>query len=243
MDKPADVYAFATDAFLAYGDAYLELIDARTLRYCLQMRSCVGWVDSFMQDLAACGYGYREWMRTSLFFLPAELLPAIVPLTTPLEPGIIFGPAAEAPFSASAPLNDNLRTHLLAWLTKARTDIALSEVWHSQLDLTDSSFTFFKAKVCAILREHLLSARLQSLGIPCYDFRLVRRLADSNIDLSKISDIEKKQWQWLAGRDAEIEKQPRYFIDKYTAPRLQSMATLGAEAGGLGCNRASGQRS
>ncbi len=218
-DRPADIYSFVTDAFLAYGDDYLELIDTTTLRTCLELRSCVGWVDSFMQDLAASGYGYRDWMRTSLFFMPAELLPAIAPLTTPLAPETLFGPSAEAPFSESAPLNDNLRRHLLAWLTRDRSDVALSEVWHSQLELTDDTFDLFKAKVCAILREHLLSARLLSLGIPCYDFRLVRKLAQSNIDLSMVAEVERRQWQWLAGRDVEVEKQPRYFLEKYNAPR------------------------
>ena len=217
--RPADIYAFVTDAFLAYGEDYLELIDHAVLRYCLELRSCVGWVDSFGTDLAACGYGYRDWMRTSFFFLPAELLPAITPLTTPLEPEIIFGPSAATPFSESAPLNDPLRDHLLAWLTQGETDVALSEVWHSQLVLTDNTFDLFKGKVCAILREQLLSARLQSLGIPCYDFRLVRKLARANVDPSATSELEKTRWRWLAGRDAEIEKQPRHFLDNYVAPR------------------------
>ncbi len=218
-NRPADIYAFVTDAFLAYGDDYLELIDATTLKYCLGLRSCVGWVDSFMQDLVACGYSYRDWMRTSLFFLPAELLPSIAPLATPFEPETIFGPTAKTPFSASAPLNANLQQRLLAWLTKEETNAALDEVWHSQMELTDNTFDFFKAKASAILREHLLSARLQSLGISCYDFRLVKRLAESNVDLSAFSEIEKEQWQWLAGRDAEIKKQPRYYLENYTAPR------------------------
>ncbi len=217
--RPADVYAFVTDAFLAYGDDYLELIDEDTLRYCLELRSCVGWVDSFMQDLSAFGYYYRDWMRTSLFFLPAELLANITPLTTPLALETIFGPTAEAPFSVSAPLNANLREHLLAWLTKGEAGVALKEAWHSQLDLTDRSFAFFKAKVAAILREHLLSARLQALGIPCHDFRLVRRLAESNVDLSKTSVVERRGWPWLAGRDAKVEKRPRYYLDSYAAPR------------------------
>ncbi len=215
----ADIYAFVTDAFLAYGDDYLELIDEATLRYCLRLRSPVGWVDSFMQDLTACGYSYRDWMRTSFFFLPAELLVKITPLATPLDPGVIFGPTAESPFLGSAPLNANLREHLLAWLTREKTNFTLNEVWHSQLELTGNSFDFFKAKVLAILREHLLSARLLSLGIPCYDFRLVSKLAESNVDPSAIPEITKRKWQWLAGKDAEVEKRPRFYIEDYTAPR------------------------
>ncbi len=218
-NRSADILAFATDAFLAYGDDYLDLIDATTLKYCLELRSCVGWVDSFGQDLAACGHHYRDWMRTSFFLLPAELLPAIAPLTTPLEPQTLFGPTAATPFLESAPLSAGLKQRLLAWLTTRETDIALEEVWHSQIELSDDTFAFFKAKVSAILREHLLSARLQSSGTPCYDFRLVKKLAEAKVDVAAISKIEKKQWQWLAGRDVEIRKRPRHYLDKYTAPR------------------------
>ncbi len=218
-DRPTDIYAFVTDAFLAYGDDYLELIDEATLRYCLELHSPVGWIDSFMQDLGACGYSYRDWMRTSLFFLPAQLLPEITPLTTPLEPEAIFGPTADSPFSESTPLSTRLREHLLAWLTKEESDITLNEVWHSQLELTDRSFDFFKAKTTAILREHLLSARLQAKGIACYDFRLIRRLAEANVDLAKTSKTERQGWKWLDGRDVKVAKHPRFCIEKYTAPR------------------------
>ncbi len=217
--READIYAFVTDAFLAYGEDYLELIDEATLKYCLGLDSCVGWVDSFMGDLEACGYSYRDWMRTSFFFLPAGLLNAAMPMTTPLDPSIIFGPSAASPFLESAPLSGNLQENLLAWLTREKTDVALEEVWHSQLELADSSFDFFKAKVLAILREHLFSARFQSLEVPCYDFRLIRRLSEANVDLSGISSIERREWQWLGGRDAEIQKRARYYLDKYIAPR------------------------
>ncbi len=218
-NHPADIYAFATDAFLAYGDDYLDLIDAAALRYCLELRSCIGWVDSFGCDLTACGHTYRDWMRTSFFLLPAELLPAIAPLTTSLDPETLFGPAAATPFSESAPLSTNLKQRLLAWLTTADTDVALEEVWHSQIELSDDTFAFFQAKVSAILREQLLSARLQSSGIPCHDFRLVKKLAAANVDVTAVSAIERKSWQWLAGRDVEVRKQPRFYLDKYTAPR------------------------
>ncbi len=219
-NRAADVYGFATDAFLAYGDSYLEMIDEATLRYCVELRACVGWVDSFMHDLSAFDYHYREWVRTSLFFISAEVLPQVGPLNTTFEPDRIFGPTAETPFLASAPLNYELREHVLAWLTKEETNVRLEEVWHSQLDLTGNSFDFFKAKVRAILREHLLSAKMQSRDVPCYDFRLVKKLLDCNIDVSAISEFEKKSWQWLAGKDVEVAKQPRYNLDVYEAPRI-----------------------
>ncbi len=217
--RQAAVYAFVTDAFQAYGDDYLDLLDESTLRYCLELKACLGWVDSFMHDLSAYGYRYRDWIRTSFFFLPAHLLPEIKPLATPLEPERIFGPRAEAPFLESAPLNTTLRERLLAWLAPDAAEVALEEVWHSQMMLTDESFEFFKAKAAAILREHLLSARLQALSIPCYDFRLIRRLAEASVDASKLSKREKKDWQWLGGRDAEVAKQPRFHLDHFAAPR------------------------
>ncbi|MEM7582928.1 MAG: glycosyltransferase family 4 protein [Acidobacteriota bacterium] len=213
------VYAFATDAFQAYGTSYLDLIDDRTLHDSLTLKAAIGWIDSFGQDLALLDYRYREWMRTSLFFMPAELLKRCFPLQTAFDPRQIFGAGPAQPFLPSAPISDNLRALLLAWLTTVPTDITLGEVWHSQFDLDDSNFDFFRHKVSAILREQLLSARMQAQGIPCYDIRWLQRLHEGHIDAATLSTLDKQSSQWGGWRSARLTGASRCQIDRFEAPR------------------------
>jgi glycosyltransferase involved in cell wall biosynthesis len=210
-----DVYAFVTDAFTAYGDRYLDLIDAETIGSCLDLEACIGWVDAFGPTLHALGYDYRCWMRTSLFFMPASVLPRVAPICTPLEGARIFGSDATLPFLEDCDLSPNLRQSLLAWLTTVPTDVTGVDSWHSQFELTDRTFERFQKKVGAILREHLLSAKLQRLSIPCFDFRIMAKLAGKGASMTA---EEREAWQWLGWRDAQAQIQPRYYLEKWECP-------------------------
>ncbi|MEM7349431.1 MAG: hypothetical protein AAF657_01400, partial [Acidobacteriota bacterium] len=219
--QPAtSLYVFATDAFLAYGAEYLELIDDETLAACVDLQAAVGWVDSFGHRLELLGHSYRDWARTSLLLLPSATVSTFSPLATPFASAAIFGTSCEAPFLPSAPLSQQLRQRLLAWLTRQPTEVALEEVWHSQIDLDDTTLPFFTAKASAILREHLLSARLQAAGVPCYDFRLIRRLIDNSRRAGDMTSEERGRWQWTAGIDAQVTPPPRFHIETFDAPKV-----------------------
>ena len=218
--ETADLYAFATDAFLAYGEDYLDLIDDTTIEACLTLGAVIGWVDSFGQELDLLGQAYRDWVRTSLFFLPPHVLSTLSPLTTPFDAETIFSADFAAPFHPTAPLSHNLQQLLLAWLTRdATSGVELAEVWHSQIDLNARSYPFFKAKASAILREHLLSARLQAAEIPCYDFRLIHRLPASGRPVAEIEADDWSSWCWSAGIEAPVAKVARYNIESFDVPR------------------------
>ncbi|MEO1084034.1 MAG: hypothetical protein AAFY88_07315, partial [Acidobacteriota bacterium] len=165
----ADLWLIGTDAFLAYGDDYLDWVAPAAVRFCLEASTPVGWVDSFSQPLEALGLSYRDWLRTSLFLIPDAVLRELGPLRTRFDADAVFGDTAQAPFRFDAPVSETLRDRLLAWLTSSPGEAELDETWHSRFVLDDATLPFFRQKASAILREHLLSARLQAAGIDAFD--------------------------------------------------------------------------
>lgn len=196
-----DVYAFATDALLAYGADFLELVDDRVIDCARRYSVCVGWIDSFMERCEVLGYSYDAWLRTSLVFVPARVLPFLQPLAPRLNEEDLFGDTPDMPFRPAAPVSENLRRLLLEWLTTggsgADSEERLGHAWHSQFALDDETFVHFKSKAKAILREHLLSARLKALGVGCYDLRAVRRAGELSLTEAAMRGESAAEWQWL----------------------------------------------
>jgi len=196
----ADLLLFATDALLAYGDGFLELIDERVINACLTQSACVGWIDSFMESSRILDHDYDSWIRTSLIFMPVAVERRLGSMAWPLDDTVLFGPGPEQPFHPSAPVSTNLQANLLSWLTREADDGQLDEVWHSQFFLDTSTFSLFKAKAKAILREHLLSARLLRLEVPCFDLRALRLANAHGIKLKSLHGPTGQHWQWLGWR-------------------------------------------
>ncbi len=217
--KPGDVYMFVTDAFLAHGEDFLGLIDDSVIRWCFELGSCIGWVDRFEDESSILGHGYREWMRTSLFLVPAAKLPRVKPLDTPFDEQLFFSSDPEAPFLDSAPLGRPLQHHLLAWLARPELATSITDQRHSPLDLCDDSFDLFQARARSVIKEHALSARLQASGVPCFDFRFIKKIADRNFTTDMISDVDRARFQWSGWQSTEAVKPPRFTLESYTAPQ------------------------
>lgn len=221
QQKP-DLYAFVTDAFTAYGDGFLDLIDDSAVEYTLQLGACSGWVDSIFQTFQAYDYRYVQHLRTSFLLMPPQILEQLGPLTTPIDPADLFSGDPAAPFRRDAPLSQNLQDFLLTWLTGATTGIELERCWHSRFDLSHDTVPLFEAKTMAILREHLLSARLLGQGTMCFDFRLLAKLSERKVTPEHISVENRRRWQWLYWRDTPIDFEPRFFIERYDIPEAMT---------------------
>ncbi len=215
----SDLFVFATDAFLAWGDDYLELIDDRTVEQCLELEACAGWTDSFQRECTLLGYAYNCWLRSSFLWMPADAVRRIRPLEHRFDPRQFFGPSAAAPFLPTAPLNDTLKSQILGWLTTHAQGRQLDEAWHSRFELDDDTLEKFQRKSLAIFREHLLSARLREVGIPCYDFRLLR-LLDENGTTRRRFATRKAEWQWLGWMNDPGGRQPHHELDVCELPRV-----------------------
>lgn len=202
--QETDLYVFVTDAFQAYGEEFLSYLTNDMLLTSLRLDACLGWVDSFMQGCRILDFDYHAWLRTSFVLMPRAIVDRLSHLSFDLDDRLIFGPRAEQPFARDG-LSDNLQVLLREWLTCVPDDRqTLDEAWHSRFELTDEAFEFFKDKVRAILREHLLSARLQRLGVRCLDFRLFDALRDRGIDESVFDSAEGTALCWTGWFSDEI---------------------------------------
>lgn len=216
---PAEVWAFGTDAFTAYGDDYLQLLDPGALRFCLESQAAIGWIDSFLQPLSALGLRYRDWLRTSFVLLPSAVVSSLGALCTPLEEHSLFSDSPDEPFQADAPLSPELQQRLVAWLTGApgeSGESGLEQTWHSRFELTGESLDFFARKASAILREHLLSARLQAAGVPAFDLRLVAELARRGLEAGSLDAQARQRAAWNGWRQALAE--PPWHLEQVSLP-------------------------
>ncbi len=216
---PAGVYAFASDAFLADGDEVLDQIDASTLEFCFELGACAGQVESCGEDFHLLGYDFRDWMQASLFLMPGEIVRQLGSFDIPFDPGGVFGPDSGSPFLDSAPLSQNLQSYLLARLTTAETDCSPAAPPRPRFDLSEDTFGVLKQEVGNLAREQLLSARLQTRGVRCYDFSLLNKLDKNGIPPQAISGTERRAWSWSGWKDARIVKEPRYSLEEITTPR------------------------
>jgi glycosyltransferase involved in cell wall biosynthesis len=193
-EKP-DAIVLCTDAFSAYGDDFLGLVDANLVRQALALEACVGWVDAWPERADLFGQEDRAWLRTSLLIAPTHLLDSVRPLCAPIDDETIFSGEPGQPFRSTAPLSENLRRYLLEWLVGGGTE-ELTEPWHSRFTLTAETFEFFQAKVRAILREHLLSVRLRQRGTPAFDLRLIAHMQRGGVPARELDAARLAGWQW-----------------------------------------------
>jgi glycosyltransferase involved in cell wall biosynthesis len=217
----APVYALVTDAFLAYGDAFLAHIDGTVVNVVQRRGAVAGWVDAWPAEATLMGARYRDWVRTSFVFMPSDVVSALRPLAASIEPHKIFSADPDRPFLPDAPVGEELRRFLLEWLVGTEEQPLLAESWHSRFRLDEGSFPLFKKKAAAILREHLLSVRLRDAGIPCFDFRLFGRLRDGGVlwdDLDSLTTTRFEWSSWNAPDEDSVLKPLRYHIDRKELP-------------------------
>jgi hypothetical protein len=172
-----DLTLLVTDAFRAYGDAFLAGVDRELLDLCRRLPAAAGWVDSFCESLRLLGVDYEAWLRTSYLVLPSSVLEGVQPFAWSLPEGL-FSEDWRWPWGPEAPVNEGLRRHLEQWLVRqpeasAEEGADDRDTWHSRFDLDDATFPLFKDKVRAILREHHLSIRLARAGVRRFDLRVL----------------------------------------------------------------------
>jgi glycosyltransferase involved in cell wall biosynthesis len=221
----ADVYALVTDAFTAYGADFLSLITKEVFEFAARRRSVIGWVDAWPRPTIVFGKPTAEWVRTSFVVLPAPHLAVIRPLAFPFDPRSMFSGDPAAPFAAGAPVGPELSRFIVEWLSGVKGEQQLSEGWHSQFELDRARLPFFESKASAILREQLLSVHLRDAGVPCFDFRLLRRVHEGG---RLVYDIEpgtlaRFAWtHWADPDDLGTLSRLRHHLDRLEIPRTIS---------------------
>lgn len=159
--KKYDAILFVNDSFLVYGRMFADaVLRSEVVAECVKRNAIAGIVDKSEEIMELDGYNVTEWIRTNCFFMAAPILTKISSLCSvdalsinkfiPSEP-------SENYFNTDAPINENLKLHIINWLTTG---------WHSKFNLYDN-WDLFRFKTCAILNEKLLTARIRKDG---FDF-------------------------------------------------------------------------
>jgi hypothetical protein len=162
-----DLVNLATDAFQTLYVAYLDRFNESMLRTIVGRAAAVGHIDYYNLPVRFLGQQFQSWLRTSFVFLPPTELKLLGGMVTAKESDMLFSDDPESPFVESAPISDNYRQYLMSWLTRQGTGQGVE--WHSRFDLTAQNLELFKAKVSAILNEHLFSIRLRAQGCALVD--------------------------------------------------------------------------
>jgi len=211
-----DLFVLVTDAFMAYGSAFLDLINAETVRAAHEWRACLGWVDAYPNSVTFNGREYRDWVRSSFVFVPAESVPALEPIAYPFRTEDIFGGGPQQVFVEDGPLSARLQQYMLDWLIdQPDGPVELEEQWHSKFELTEDSYPSFVAKVSAILREQALSIRLIEACVRVYEFRLFPALKRAGLWESRGTPRPGEKLGWLGWRELGEVPKGRHFVDHF----------------------------
>lgn len=156
--KKYDAILFVNDSFLVYGRMFADaVLKPEVVAECVERNGIAGIVDKSEELMELDGYNVTEWVRTNCFFMAAPVLNNILSLCSvddqSINKFIPFEPS-EKYFSPDAPINENLKTHIINWLSTG---------WHSKFDLYEN-WDLFRFKTCAILNEKLLTARISDNG-------------------------------------------------------------------------------
>jgi len=221
-----DLYLFVTDAYMAYGEEFLDLIDREVVEAAVGWDACFGIVDAYPDTVEFQGRTYSDWLRTSFIFVPTNCVPFIEPIATPIATDEIFGGSPESPFAPDAPLSERLKQYILDWLIESEsTPQLLEQQWHSKFRLDDATYPFFEAKACAILREQSLAIGLRENLVPVFDFHAMDILRSWGDLRPSKARRPTKELQWSGWRFCEA-RSSRHFLDHAEFPDVVERCDL-----------------
>lgn len=179
--RSEDFILYANDTFhqRSYADgglSYLEFFDAKFYDFqSADMRNvAIGYLDDFPKKVFLMNIHYVQWIRSNIFILSSEVSKKLHPLTFPIKKEQLFGASGEPFFKETQYMSKNWRGYISSWLFGSQ-DVKYPEynlTWIKFAALNELNRDFFKIKCIAILSEHYLSARLQSLGVQIFNTNL-----------------------------------------------------------------------
>lgn len=157
----------ATSAFDSLYTQYLDRFGSTLLEAAYRARAIVGHIDYYNEPIEVLDHTSQQWIRTSFFFVPAEVLHALGSVVSFDRSEQLFSDDPAEPFLPDAPISKRYRELIVSWLTGEGTGQGV--VWHSRFTLCEDTLPLFRAKALAIVNEHLLSVRMRALGYPIVD--------------------------------------------------------------------------
>jgi hypothetical protein len=193
-----DLVHLATSAFQTLYWKYLDRFEIRQLKMLCDRAACLGHIDCYNEPVTMFSFYSQHWLRSCFFFVRPTELKALGSLVSCRDRQRFFSGDTLNPFREDAPLSENYRRYILAWLTGGQIQ---GNIWHSNFDLTAETLPFFERKTLAIVNEHLLAARLRALNCRLID---VTWLATQLDRFPREPVPWETDWrQQLAGRDTD----------------------------------------
>jgi len=200
-----DFVHLVTSAFRTLYTRHIDRFDERMLDLVAGRGVAVGHVDYYDEPIELMGNSSQSWIRSSFVFVPPAELATLGSLVGVSDPAPFFSGDPANPFLASAPMSENYRRYVLGWLTGPGT--GQGTTWHSRFGLTQETLQFFRAKVLAILNEHMLAIRLRRQGCALVDATWLATQASRRARASTLGPIPHWRDQ-LAGRDTDAVRLP-----------------------------------
>lgn len=162
-----DFVNLVTEAFGTLYTAYLARFSEDMLSQVATRAVAVGHIDYYNSPVVLLGRRSQAWLRTSFVFVPPVELQLLGQLVSVMGEGEMFSDVPEEPFRGDELISKNYQQYLIDWLTGSGTGQGVE--WHSRFKLSGETMSLFKAKVLAILNEHMLSIRLRAQGCAMVD--------------------------------------------------------------------------
>jgi hypothetical protein len=170
--RPTDILVFANDSFHRnFGTGILRyFLSLQKQDLDSNMQSAIiGVVDDFPKPVEVLGHRGDQWVRSNFFFMTSTNLSRLKPLSVGLDlcEKIFDQNPRGRFFLPDAPLSENYKAYMNCWLFADKNPRfpEYNITWKNAEPLSEGNKTEFQRKMRAILSEHTMSFKAQSLGI------------------------------------------------------------------------------
>lgn len=186
-----NLWLLVTDAFLAYGNSYQNLLNQKLVEWIVCQNAVAGIVDMAPASgpFQLKKWIFSGWIRSSFVLIPDTVIVQLGNLTT-FETVDLFCNTVgfSSAFRADAPLSLAYQSYLIQWLTRD---------WHRAFELSNDTWPLFLQKIRSILNEHALTARLQELEVPLYDLYFLQKIQKQHKNFDSIDPLQFSQQKHL----------------------------------------------
>jgi hypothetical protein len=173
-----DYIHLATSALYQDYIVFHDFLSEAMLRRFSGRAAAFGHIEVYNRPVVFRGVRFQAWLRSSYIFLPPAEICMLGDMVSARNPREFFSEDYREPFLKDAPLNEQYKEYITAWLTG--DGVGQGTTWHSRFALSPESFPLFKKKAMAIFNEMSVSTRLAAQGCTMVDMTWAHRHYDGD---------------------------------------------------------------
>lgn len=173
--KDDSIILFANDTFFqrsySDGENFLDIFDKGIIENKDLTKTVIGYIDDFPKNVVINDITYNSWIRSNIFFIPANIMKKIGALAFDFPKYRIFSEDKNKFWSDDPLISENWKAYISSWLFGIENE-KFPEYklhWLKAQSLKDENWTFFQKKAMTILSEHYLTARLFDMEVSIID--------------------------------------------------------------------------